>query len=180
MLFGRMPDGTGVERFTLRNDRGLEVAVITYGAILTAIKTPDRTGRVADVALGFDDLESYRVVLTRIIMERQPEKMRLFPIDMLHFILRSNDVMSDFLRDYFRHALPYLEYLQRHSAAAAKTFVQPIHWVKAWLDSIAPHKANEVKQNSLDESGHLAQRVEELEARLRQLEEVNRPVEELE
>src|SRR5262245_55868005 len=37
----------------------MEGAVITYGAILTAIKTPDRTGRVADVALGFDDLESY-------------------------------------------------------------------------------------------------------------------------
>ena len=99
---------------------------------------------------------------------------------MLHFILRSNDVMSDFLRDYFRHSLPYLEYLQRHSAAAAKTLVQPIHWVKAWLDSIAPHKASAAKQDILDESGRLAQRVEELEARLRQLEEMNRPVEELE
>ena len=106
--------------------------------------------------------------------------MRLFPIDMLHFILRSNDVMSDFLRDYFRHSLPYLEYLQRHSAAAAKTLVQPIHWVKAWLDSIGPRKVNETKQNSLDEPARLAQRVEELEARLRHLEEVNRPVEELE
>src|SRR5262245_26905641 len=54
-----MPDGTAVERFTLRNDHGIEVGVITYGAILTSIKTPDRAGRVADIALGFDDLDSY-------------------------------------------------------------------------------------------------------------------------
>jgi len=54
-----MPDGTAVERFTLRNDHDIEVNVITYGAIVTSIKTPDRAGRIADIALGFDDLESY-------------------------------------------------------------------------------------------------------------------------
>ena len=52
-------------------------------------------------------------------MERQPEKMLLFPTAMLHFILRSNDQMTDFLRDYFRHSLTYLDYLQRHSGSAA-------------------------------------------------------------
>jgi aldose 1-epimerase len=59
VLFGRLPDGTAVERFTLRNDQGLEVGVITYGAILTSIKTPDRAGHVADIALGLADLDSY-------------------------------------------------------------------------------------------------------------------------
>src|SRR5439155_21553596 len=96
------------------------------------------------------------------------EKMGLFPIDMLHFILRSNDVMMDFLRDYFRHALPYLEYLQRHSAAAIN-LVRPIHWVKAWLDRIAP-TATEGKQPSSDDAAPLIQRIAELEQRIRQLE----------
>ena len=75
-----------------------------------------------------------RVVLTQIIMERQPEKMSLFPADMLHFIVRSNDAMSDFLRDYFRHSLTYLDYLQRHSSVTP--LAQPMHWMKAWLDGI--------------------------------------------
>lgn len=116
-----------------------------------------------------DDLT--RAVLTQIIMERQPEKMSLFPSDMLHFIVRSNDAMSDFLRDYFRHSLTYLDYLQRHSAATPLT--QPMHWMKAWLDGIAPKPHAEEKSRrdapaSADDE--LADRIHELEERLRQLE----------
>lgn len=116
-----------------------------------------------------DDLT--RAVLTQIIMERQPEKMSLFPSDMLHFIVRSNDAMSDFLRDYFRHSLTYLDYLQRHSAATPLT--QPMHWMKAWLDGFAPKPHAEEKSRrdapaSADDK--LADRIHELEERLRQLE----------
>ncbi len=129
-----------------------------------------------------DDLT--RSVLTRIIMERQPEKMRLFPTDMLHFILRSNDVMSGFLRDYFQHSLTYLDYLHRHRAGA-KTMTQPMHWVKAWLDSISPNataNGSSAAQDSkpatstsadeapVEDADLLAQRVEQLEKRLGELE----------
>lgn len=126
-----------------------------------------------------------RSVLTRIIMERQPEKMRLFPTDMLHFILRSNDVMSGFLRDYFQHSLTYLDYLHRHRAAA-KTMTQPMHWVKAWLDSITPvaptangstaaaaSKPNESpapEEPPVEDAELLAKRIEQLERRLGELE----------
>lgn len=115
-----------------------------------------------------------RTVLTQIILERQPEKIALFPTDMLHFILRSNDTMSDFLRDYFRHSLTYLSYLQQH-ATAATTLTQPMHWVKAWLDGIVPKPA-EAAASPLaddaekDDAEKLARRVEQLEQRLRQLE----------
>ena len=102
-------------------------------------------------------------------MERQPDKMRLFPIDMLHGILRSNEVTTDFLRDYFRHALPYLEYLHRHSAAAM-SLSQPMHWVKAWLDSIPMQQPSPPSRPSGEDAAALAQRVAELEARIRQLE----------
>ena len=71
-----------------------------------------------------DDLT--RAVLTQIIMERHPEKMSLFPTDMLHFILRSNDAMSGFLKNYFLHSLTYLDYLQNHGTTAT-TLVQPMH-----------------------------------------------------
>ena len=57
--FGRLPDGRTVESFTLTNGAGIEIRVITYGAILVSIRTPDRDGRVADIVLGFDDLEGY-------------------------------------------------------------------------------------------------------------------------
>jgi hypothetical protein len=35
-----MPDGTAVERFRLCNAHGIEVGVITYGAILTSTSPP--------------------------------------------------------------------------------------------------------------------------------------------
>ena len=57
--FGKTGDGTPVEAFTLRNKAGVEVTAISYGAIVTSIRVPDRTGAMADVALGFDTLDGY-------------------------------------------------------------------------------------------------------------------------
>jgi len=56
--FGKMPDGTPVEIFTLR-DGAYEARVATYGGILISLKTPDRKGNSADVVLGFDNLDGY-------------------------------------------------------------------------------------------------------------------------
>ncbi len=58
-LFGRLPDGTAVDIYTLTNKAGLEARIMTYGAILVSLKTPDRAGALADVNLGFDSLEGY-------------------------------------------------------------------------------------------------------------------------
>jgi aldose 1-epimerase len=57
--FGRLPDGTPVELYTLTNPKGVTARIMTYGAILTAFSVPDRTGQFADVVLGFDNLEGY-------------------------------------------------------------------------------------------------------------------------
>ena len=57
--YGTMPGGETVERFTLTNASGMQVQAITYGGIITALRVPDRAGRLADVAHGFDDLQGY-------------------------------------------------------------------------------------------------------------------------
>lgn len=57
--FGKLPDGRRVELFTLRNGHGIEIRAMTYGAIITSIKTPDRDNNAADIALGFDSLSGY-------------------------------------------------------------------------------------------------------------------------
>jgi aldose 1-epimerase len=57
--FGKLPDGTAVESFTLRNAHGVEVRAITYGAIITSVRVPDRAGRLGDVVLGHDSLAGY-------------------------------------------------------------------------------------------------------------------------
>ncbi|MEO8725008.1 MAG: aldose epimerase family protein [Acidobacteriaceae bacterium] len=56
--FGKMPDGTAIDIYTLAEGK-YEVRVMAYGAIVASIKTPDRNGKVADVALGFDTLNDY-------------------------------------------------------------------------------------------------------------------------
>jgi len=57
--FGSMPDGTQVDRYTLRNAQGMVVKIITYGATVTEMHVPDRSGKCEDVVLGFDTLEGY-------------------------------------------------------------------------------------------------------------------------
>jgi aldose 1-epimerase len=57
--FGKLPDGTPVESFTLTNAAGMEVGVIDYGGIVTSIRVPDRHGALADVVLGYDSLAGY-------------------------------------------------------------------------------------------------------------------------
>jgi aldose 1-epimerase len=59
MPFGKTPDGTQVELYTLTNDHGMQAKVMTYGAILTEVYTPDKSGKLDDVVLGFDNLKDY-------------------------------------------------------------------------------------------------------------------------
>lgn len=58
-LFGTTPEGREVFKYRLTNHRGMEVDIINYGAIITAIRTPDRNHEPGDVVLGFDTLEEY-------------------------------------------------------------------------------------------------------------------------
>jgi aldose 1-epimerase len=48
-----------VFRYTLHNDRGMTVQIITYGATVQTIWVPDKNGVPADVVLGFKTLADY-------------------------------------------------------------------------------------------------------------------------
>ncbi len=57
--FGKMPDGAPVEIYTLRNSKGMEARIMTYGGIVQSLKVPDKNGKLGDVVLGYDDLDGY-------------------------------------------------------------------------------------------------------------------------
>jgi aldose 1-epimerase len=56
--FGKMPDGTAVDVYTLKSD-AVEAKITNYGARIVSIKTADKSGKVADVVLGYDALAGY-------------------------------------------------------------------------------------------------------------------------
>src|SRR6267154_487983 len=57
--FGALPDGAEVTLFTLANANGLVCKILDYGGIVTELHAPDRTGKLADVVLGYDQLQPY-------------------------------------------------------------------------------------------------------------------------
>lgn len=56
---GTLKDGTTVEAVTLTNAKGVSARILSYGATLQSFKGPDRTGKIADVVLGYDDAATY-------------------------------------------------------------------------------------------------------------------------
>jgi len=57
--FGKMPDGTPIDKYTLQNSNGMQATIITYGGILQSLVVPDKNGKGDDIVLGFDDVDGY-------------------------------------------------------------------------------------------------------------------------
>jgi aldose 1-epimerase len=57
-VFGHAGDDA-VRIYTLRNFHGIEARIMTYGASIVSLKTPDRNGHLQNIVLGFDALDSY-------------------------------------------------------------------------------------------------------------------------
>jgi aldose 1-epimerase len=57
--FSTLPSGEAVSLFTLTNTNGLVARITNYGTIVTELLVPDRSGKMGDVVLGFDNLAQY-------------------------------------------------------------------------------------------------------------------------
>jgi aldose 1-epimerase len=57
--YGKTKSGEAVERYTLRNKRGMSVGILTLGGIVDEIQVPDRAGRSTNVVLALPDLAAY-------------------------------------------------------------------------------------------------------------------------
>lgn len=57
--FGKTPDGRQVDLYTFTNKNGVEVAITNFGGIVVSVKVRDRSGKIADVVLGYDSLDGY-------------------------------------------------------------------------------------------------------------------------
>lgn len=57
--FGATDKGDAIEMYTLTNENGVELKVISYGGRITSLKVPDRKGNLENVVLGFDSVGDY-------------------------------------------------------------------------------------------------------------------------
>lgn len=51
--------GKTVEIYKLKNSKGAETQIITYGGTVVSLKVPDKNGKFADVVLGYDSIADY-------------------------------------------------------------------------------------------------------------------------
>lgn len=58
-IFGKLKDGTAVERYTLKNTGGMTAEFLTYGCRIAKLCVPDRNGKAENVVLGHDTLAEY-------------------------------------------------------------------------------------------------------------------------
>jgi aldose 1-epimerase len=57
--FGNLPDGAYVDLYALKNSKGMQANIMTYGGIVQSLQVPDKSGALTDVVLGFDKLDQY-------------------------------------------------------------------------------------------------------------------------
>jgi aldose 1-epimerase len=57
--FGKTADGQAVDLYTLTNANGVVATITNYGGTMVSMKVPDRNGKLADVILGYDNLDGY-------------------------------------------------------------------------------------------------------------------------
>jgi aldose 1-epimerase len=57
--FGTLSSGEKVYLYILMNSNGMSAEIINYGASVVSLRVPDVNGKIADVILGYDNLEGY-------------------------------------------------------------------------------------------------------------------------
>jgi aldose 1-epimerase len=62
--FEKTINGKQSHYYLLKNKNGVQAAIADYGAHLVGVLVPDKTGKLTDVAIGFDDIDGYKKSLS--------------------------------------------------------------------------------------------------------------------
>ncbi|MFG6685183.1 aldose epimerase family protein [Mariniflexile sp. HNIBRBA6329] len=57
--YGTTADSIAVDKYTLKNEKGMEIDIITYGGIITKWTAPDKNNSYQDIVLGYNTLAEY-------------------------------------------------------------------------------------------------------------------------
>lgn len=57
--YGKTAKNEQVDSYLLKNQKGMEVAIMTYGGIITSLKVPNKAGKTEEVTVGFNNFEQY-------------------------------------------------------------------------------------------------------------------------
>ena len=94
-LFGTTEDGKEIYLYTLENSSGMKAVVMNYGANLVQLLVPNKYGRVDDVVLGYDKLETYFGNIGFFGATVGPNANRIadasFTLDGMKYCLKAND-----------------------------------------------------------------------------------------
>jgi aldose 1-epimerase len=93
--FGTLKDGGKVTAVTLTNSHHVTARIITFGAMLQSLKTPDRKGHIDDIVIGYDTLPEYeaRNQFTGVTVGRYANRIKLgkFSLDGKDYQLAINN-----------------------------------------------------------------------------------------
>jgi aldose 1-epimerase len=62
--FEKTIDGKQTHLYKLTNKNGMEAAITNYGGHLISLLVPDKTGKLTDVVIGFDNIDKYKAALS--------------------------------------------------------------------------------------------------------------------
>ncbi len=62
--FEKTIDGKQTHLYILKNKNGAEAAFTNYGAHLVSLLVPDKTGKLTNVVIGFDDIDNYKKAMS--------------------------------------------------------------------------------------------------------------------
>ncbi len=99
-------------------------------------------------------------LLTQIILEQYPERMELFPVAMLHLLIRANDLALGLLREYLNQSLGYWQLFQQAAP------LPPLEWLRTFWPAAPPAAPS---AHSTSDAEALSERVAELERRLAEM-----------
>ena len=58
-VYGKTDKGVQIDQYTLKNQKGMEVDIITFGGRISTLKVPNKAGKSEEVVIGFNSLEQY-------------------------------------------------------------------------------------------------------------------------